>query len=158
MRLDHLLSKEHVHLSSVYREIHGAKSLRNCSVPVALMGGTLTLMPEEVFFHLVRCFGSWNGGGDRSRHDARCWVLRDRNMDSGIGLGREPFLWTFFCPHQSGCSEGYRPYFENYTVDASILNLCPSGSNYKDQQHMSLRVCVFRSLVNFLIRDRFKLM
>jgi hypothetical protein len=27
---------------------------------------------------------------------------------------------------------GYRPYFENYTVDASILNLNPSGSNYKD--------------------------
>ena len=43
--------------------------------------------------------------------------------------------------------EGYRPYFENYTVDASILNLCPSGSNYKDQ-NMCLRVCV-RSLVNF---------
>jgi len=29
--------------------------------------------------------------------------------------------------------KGYRPYFENYTVDASILNLNPSGSNYKDQ-------------------------
>ncbi|NYJ18451.1 hypothetical protein HNR05_000242 [Leifsonia psychrotolerans] len=40
----------------------------------------------------------------------------------------EPFLWIFF-HSQSSCfaaadGRGYRPYFENYTVDASILNLC----------------------------------
>jgi hypothetical protein len=48
-------------------------------------------------------------------------------MDSGIGLGRGLNLWTFFRPHQSGIGEGYRPYFENYTVDASILNLAAFG-------------------------------
>ena len=48
MRLDHLLSKEHVHRLSVYSKIHGAKSLPACSGWTTLMGGTLTLMPDEI--------------------------------------------------------------------------------------------------------------
>jgi hypothetical protein len=58
-------------------------------------------------------------------------------MDPGIGLGRELNLWTLSCSHQSGMERGYRPYFENYTVDASILNLScvilwMAQPNYKD--------------------------
>jgi len=62
---------------------------------------------------------------------ARCWVLRDRarlfelvsylralgSCNGGSGLRiLVPFL-TFV-----GGGGGYRPYFENYTVDASILD------------------------------------
>ena len=32
-------------------------------------------------------------------------------------------LWAFRCFPLVGSGEGYRPYFENYTVDASILQL-----------------------------------
>jgi len=72
--------------------------------------------------------------GCRGNVYARCWVLRDRN-DRGNLVGL--FLWTFFGQQSSFSNgaagrKGYRPYFENYTVDASILNLNPSGSNYKD--------------------------
>ena len=50
---------------------------------------------------------------------ARCWVLRDRARLFGVlavplGLSLFPF-W--------GSGGGYRPYFENYTVDASIFEL-----------------------------------
>jgi hypothetical protein len=44
-------------------------------------------------------------------------------LPPGFGLGVGPFLWTFFPSHHSRTGKGYRPYFENYTVDASILNL-----------------------------------
>ena len=56
-------------------------------------------------------------------HDARCWVLRDRySFDKsfdllGVNLSSGPFFrW-----HIAYAKERYRPYFENYTVDASIL-------------------------------------
>lgn len=45
---------------------------------------------------------------------ARCWVLRDRALR----------LWDFWAHPVAGFAGGWggcRPYFENYTVDASIL-------------------------------------
>ena len=47
-------------------------------------------------------------------------------------VGRGLFLWTFFGQQSSfrkraAGRKGYRPYFENYTVDASILNLTVFG-------------------------------
>lgn len=51
---------------------------------------------------------------------ARCWVLRDRNRSSD----RDWVFWTFCCFWPwAGDGLRYRPYFENYTVDASILQL-----------------------------------
>jgi hypothetical protein len=50
---------------------------------------------------------------------ARCWVLRDRSQDPSSGPFRD-------CPIGEG-ADWYRPYFENYTVDASILDPRPSG-------------------------------
>jgi len=49
---------------------------------------------------------------------ARCWVLRDRMLWPS-GCGSVP-LGLLSSPRGGG-GEGYRPYFENYTVDASIL-------------------------------------
>ena len=46
---------------------------------MALMGGTLTLMQTEHGLNSVRSFGGWNGLVGGGLHDARCWVLRDRN-------------------------------------------------------------------------------
>ena len=52
------------------------------------------------------------------RSCARCWVLRDR---AGRVCGRSDLL-DFVRRHGFGrVGEEYRPYFENYTVDASIL-------------------------------------
>ena len=54
---------------------------------------------------------------------ARCWVLRDRA--GCLRMVRVDLLDPFSTP---GCvGEGYRPYFENYTVDASILDSGLSG-------------------------------
>ena len=53
---------------------------------------------------------------------ARCWVLRDRNDDERKFVV-DLFLLDFSLWASLAGGEGYRPYFENYTVDASILNL-----------------------------------
>ena len=102
-------------------------------------GWNIDIDAEPIGSISVLHFGEWKGLGRAGLHDARCWVLRDRN-DQGNLVGL--FLWTFFGQQSSfrkraAGRKGYRPYFENYTVDASILNLNPSGSNYKDQKHMS---------------------
>ena len=63
-------------------------------------------------------------GRGNTRH-ARCWVLRDRAGDrevvviptSGLRLSRP-----------AAVAAEYRPYFENYTVDASILDSDSSES------------------------------
>lgn len=106
-----------------------AKSLTKRMSSGGAHGWNIDIDAGRRFFHSVRCFGSWNGGGCGCRHDARCWVLRDRNASwSAVGLeGSELNLWTFSCSHHLGMEEGYRPYFENYTVDASILNLAAFG-------------------------------
>ena len=49
-----------------------------------------------------------------------------------VDFSSGPFSVSSRTPLGVAGRKGYRPYFENYTVDASILNLNPSGSNYKD--------------------------
>ena len=53
---------------------------------------------------------------------ARCWVLRDR-----AGAAEVVVAWTFWTSSAvetlGFVVEEYRPYFENYTVDASILKM-----------------------------------
>jgi hypothetical protein len=69
-------------------------------------------------------------------------------------------LWTLFLSAYMAGGWGYRPYFENYTVDASIL----------DSSRIFLARVTLRSvhplvgwndlvnLVPFVVRDRFELM
>jgi hypothetical protein len=92
------------------------------------MGGTLTLMRiGSIRYEYAFSFGGRKEStGRHGSHVARCWVLRDRNGTRKCpGLN----LWTFSCSADTfgGRQGGYRPYFENYTVDASILDLNPSG-------------------------------
>lgn len=54
--------------------------------------------------------GMW---GLVSEVSARCWVLRGQTFCLDL-------LGLFSFPLR-GLREGYRPYFENYTVDASIF-------------------------------------
>ena len=69
--------------------------------------------------------GKW---GFVSGVSARCWVLRDRMRFISFGGGSTVgLLWAFSCFSGWGSGEGYRPYFENYTVDASILQLTSVG-------------------------------
>jgi len=57
--------------------------------------------------------------GLRGLVHARCWVLRDRmRFDREIGSSRTSGPFLVACLGDWG---GYRPYFENYTVDASIF-------------------------------------
>ena len=44
-------------------------------------------------------------------------------MRFDLRVGSIWLLWAFRCLSGWGGGEGYRPYFENYTVDASILQL-----------------------------------
>ena len=53
---------------------------------------------------------------------ARCWVLRDRAGTTEVAPSRT--FWTSSAVMVSyRVGEEYRPYFENYTVDASILKM-----------------------------------
>ena len=53
---------------------------------------------------------------------ARCWVLRDRAGTTEVAPTRT--FWTSSAVMVSyRVGEEYRPYFENYTVDASILKM-----------------------------------
>lgn len=78
---------------------------------------------------------------------ARCWVLRDRaGLRGSFGTSGPRHVTPWWAGR-----EGYRPYFENYTVDASILDseLCrlrraESGS----QQRFTCAFGCTRSLVN----------
>ena len=84
------------------------------------MGGTFDLVLISDGLDLVR---SLSVGTVRSKGVGTCTLLGPEGpgrLPSGGGV--EP-LDPFLTP---GCvGEGYRPYFENYTVDASILD---SGS------------------------------
>jgi len=74
----------------------------------------------------VRPQGKERIGSGNSVH-ARCWVLRDR-------AGRIAVVTTSGLePRSSRASNGYeyRPSFENYTVDASILELRLRSQIYK---------------------------
>ncbi len=67
----------------------------------------------------VRRFGGGNGEGDGCR---TCTLLGPEGPDAVLvfGLGRSVPLGLSSSLLVGG-GEGYRPYFENYTVDASIL-------------------------------------
>src|SRR5680860_121007 len=83
VRLDHLLSKEH---STARRYTTGftvPSHFGNTCFPVALMGGTLTLMQNQTVrsqysaaLFTARWMERVAPGGFAC---ARCWVLRDRN-------------------------------------------------------------------------------
>jgi len=75
----------------------------------------------------VRPSGQERIGRERSVH-ARCWVLRDR-----AGHLRVVVTTSGLDSRSSRASNGfeYRPSFENYTVDASILERDLRVSIYK---------------------------
>jgi len=56
---------------------------------------------------------------------ARCWVLRDRTF-CPFGGGVVATLWAS-AAGRLVVWWGYRPYFENYTVDASIFKMTFRG-------------------------------
>ena len=65
-------------------------------------------------------------GGGVPAH-ARCWVLRDRaalpSFGNHVETGeRVPLSGPALSPAERRTRSRYRPYFENYTVDASILD------------------------------------
>jgi len=72
---------------------------------------------------VVRIFGCWN----RSRSESgTCTLLGPEGPDlEPNGSGDEPS--DFWAPAERARSRECRPYVENYTVDASILELRPSG-------------------------------
>ena len=140
MRLDHLLSKEHWHLGFCWsfgagglaRGVQVASSRPSVSWGL-LMGGS------SISWHRA------SGGARKYRFSvplfwgvgtrnvalvggwclARCWVLKARAQALALQLG------LTCCPYRP-CVPlgvwgwrarvvGFRPYFENYTVDASIF-------------------------------------
>lgn len=115
MRLDHLLSKEHLTLRSP------EPSSKAHVLRWELMGGTFDMVRRmKLSLSTPLAVGT---GRVSDVAPARCWVLRDRMRVFGlvsVPLGLLLFpLW--------GRREGYRPYFENYTVDASILQPASVG-------------------------------
>ena len=84
------------------------------------MGGTFDMaLVESSGFSTPLAVGTDWG---MSRGPARCWVLRDL-MRFDLRVGSIWLLWAFRCFSLVGSDEGYRPYFENYTVDASIFEM-----------------------------------
>ncbi len=84
------------------------------------MGGTFDMTSAQLSLVSTLTFGLVGTWGFVSGVSARCWVLRDRmriRKDSFL------YLWASCCFPCGGSEKGYRPYFENYTVDASILQL-----------------------------------
>ena len=106
MRLDHLLSKEHLKSSGFQNPDQSECLCRE------LMGGTFDGV-SGIEPRVSTAFGSGTFGGSESAH-ARCWVLRDR-METFVPLGLSLPMFVG--------GDGYRPYFENYTVDASIFEM-----------------------------------
>ena len=125
MRLDHLLSKEHctpVLRSMVVTE---PDSSRMCST--GAHGWNIDIGIENSLEISVRPSGQERIGRGHSVH-ARCWVLRDR-----AGRLRVVVTTSGLDSRSSRASNGfeYRPSFENYTVDASILERSLRASIYK---------------------------
>jgi len=101
------------------------------------MGGTFDLVSGTMFSGSVRGLPLERSGSELLTH-ARCWVLRGRALTGVFGFvvggcSSRAFFWCHGC----GVGEGYRPYFENYTVDASIFD-------------MSLRVCVVKMILKII--------
>ena len=71
-----------------------------------------------------------------------CTLLGPEGPEHGYFGMCDLFLLDFSSLASLAGGEGYRPYFENYTVDASILNLIGLRSD-------KLQRSIYRSLVNF---------
>ncbi|SFN71781.1 hypothetical protein SAMN05216219_3222 [Mycetocola miduiensis] len=91
---------------------------------LALMGGTLTLMRIGSIRYEYAQALVWEGKHRPARF-ACCTLLGPEGPEHDHGSGCGLYLWTFSCSADTSVAGwgGYRPYFENYTVDASILDL-----------------------------------
>ena len=67
-------------------------------------------------------YGSSESGTDESRDGCACTLLGPEGPEHSIFGSGGLNLWTLSLFPFLGCGGGYRPYFENYTVDASILD------------------------------------
>ncbi len=132
MRLDHLLSKEHLALSGVQGPLLGRTSRGGRSWvehrPVAFVAGVAPVLP----------FGVWNvrGGGWTSGT-----LLGPEGTGASLYLGPGPLGGSGASGHVdrrnrslvrvgTGCA-WHRPYLENCTVDASIFKVCLCGQVFK---------------------------
>jgi len=100
------------------------------------MGGTFDEVLTLRISGLVRSLLLERFGSEGWGH-ARCWVLRGRALIGFSDLVGGCFLVGLPCCHGCGVWGGYRPYFENYTVDASIFD-------------MSLLVCVVKMILKII--------
>jgi hypothetical protein len=74
--------------------------------------------------------GCLERGGSGRVGRARCWVLRDRTswwLFRGLLGLTNPLGPLSVCRLLPAIGGGFRPYFENYTVDASIFKLTLRG-------------------------------
>jgi len=65
----------------------------------------------------------WNGAGWGRVARVRCWVLRDREPSPVAGRVAGGGVSCGAMIAGVGRGGGFRPYVENYTVDASIFEL-----------------------------------
>lgn len=89
------------------------------------MGGTFDGVLSLRILDLVRSL-LWERFGSEGWVHARCWVLRGRALIALVGrlvLVGGCSSGAFSACHGCGWWGGYRPYFENYTVDASIFDM-----------------------------------
>ena len=92
-------------MPSVYSGIPLPSHVGADCVPVALMGGTLTLIQNQEVLIQYMLFGVSERLVSGGSVYARCWVLRDRNIP-GLGPADDLFLWTFSQSHHSWLGEG----------------------------------------------------
>jgi hypothetical protein len=146
VRLDHLLSKEH--LAGERKLSRSRPTLETFALGVELKGGTLTSRPSPHATPLVQPVRRWERDERRSTAQARCWVLKERAVRLGartdlsvtrtsgrassdvrcggsvtdgpvhVGPLRTPFVGG---SGQATSRDRDRPYLENCTVDASIF-------------------------------------
>ena len=97
MRLDHLLSKEHVHPRPCLQDAVVVPSqFRDTLFLLALMGGTLTLMRIGMIrYEYAQVYLGRKAPGRPGSHVARCWVLRDRNRQGNL-VGTVPLDLLLF--------------------------------------------------------------
>ena len=111
MRLDHLLSKEHLEL---LRQFIESRNQANVLTRLA-HGWNITLFNQETKSKYA------SAGNDlRSERNARCWVLGDRETET-LGPFEVLHLVRLVRIAQRELQTRNRPYFENYIVDASIF-------------------------------------
>ena len=81
-------------MPSVYSGVTLPSHFGNTCFPVALMGGTLTLMQNQEVLIQYMLFGVSERLVSGGSVYARCWVLRDRNNEASAWLdcSSGPFL------------------------------------------------------------------